>query len=111
MPSAGQMRNRVEVQQAQESADAHGQTSRAWTTIATRWASISSEACDEVLEGGRQDVRNTHSIRMRSFPALQADTHRLIVRGIVYDVNSATHDQAGKQRTTAIAATDTGETA
>ncbi len=111
MPSAGQMRNRVEVQQAQESADAHGQTSRAWTTIATRWASISSDAGDEVLEGGQQEVRNTHSIRMRSFPVLQADTHRLIVRGIVYDINGATHDQAGKQRTTSIAATDTGVTA
>jgi SPP1 family predicted phage head-tail adaptor len=105
------MRNRVEVQQAQESADAHGQTSRAWTTIATRWASISSEAGAEVLEGGQQDVRNTHSIRMRSFPVVQADTHRLIVRGIVYDLDSVTHDQAGKQRTTRMAATDTGETA
>jgi hypothetical protein len=48
---------------------------------------------------------------MRSFPVLQADTHRLIVRGIVYDINGATHDQAGKQRTTSIAATDTGVTA
>ena len=111
MASAGQMRNRVEVQQAQESADAHGQTSRAWTTIATRWTSISSGAGDEVLEGGQQEARNTHSIRMRSFLTLRADTHRLIVRGIVYDLDSVTHDQAGKPRTTAIAATDTGVTA
>ena len=111
MAAAGQMRNRVEVQQAQESADAHGQTARTWTTVATRWASISSDTSDEVLEGGQQGVRSTHSIRMRSFPVLQADTHRLVVRGIVYDIDSSIHDSAGKQRTTSISATDTGETA
>ena len=111
MAAAGQMRNRVEVQQAQESADAHGQTTRTWTTVATRWASISSDTSDEVLEGGQQGVRSTHSIRMRSFPVMQPDTHRLIVRGLIFDVNGTTHDRAGKQRTTSIAATDTGKTA
>lgn len=59
------MRHRVELQKATESRDATGGTTRVWSTIVTRWASMSNKRGSEKFEAEQMEARTITTFRIR----------------------------------------------
>lgn len=69
---AGELRHRVQVQTRTQTADAHGGPVDAWTTQATRWASVHPLSGRELLLASQVDSRISVRVTMREYPGLSA---------------------------------------
>lgn len=83
----GGMRDRIEIQEPREAADAYGASVRSWVTVATVWAKV--EAKESVpLPDDAQSMGVRHEVEIRFFAGL---THRhrlrLLPVGRLMDIN------------------------
>lgn len=76
----GEMRERVRVEQPTSTTNSLGEAVMSWSTFAERWAAINGVSAGEALEGGQQETRVTHRVRMRYLEGLTQQM-RLIWRG------------------------------
>ncbi len=92
---SGALRHRVAIQRATETLDAFGQTSRAWATLATVWASIEPTGGSETVKGRAIRADQTHEVRMRHTDCTTGDRLTLGARvlNIVAVVNVAERDR------------------
>jgi len=74
---AGELRHRVEIQEAKVSIDAHRARTRTWATAATVWASVEPLAGREGLIAKQVDARLTHRVVIRYYAGLTPANHRL----------------------------------
>ncbi len=84
---AGQLNRRVELQQAVESRDPTGGTTRTWTTIVTRWAQILPLRGQEKFDAAQMDVQTNVKIRIRYYPGIDA-TWRIKKGDTIYNIKS-----------------------
>lgn len=70
MIDAGQLRERIVVQQANESRNRLGETTYAYSTFAEVWASVTGVTAREFLLANTQQTEITHRIRMRFLAGL-----------------------------------------
>lgn len=70
MIDAGQLRERIVVQQANESRNRLGETTYAYSTFAEVWASVTGVTAREFLLASTQQTEITHRIRMRFLAGL-----------------------------------------
>jgi len=74
---AGKLRHRVEIQELGETRRPDGGVVEGWTTVATRWASVSPLSGRELFQAQVVDSDITHRVRMRHYTGLTTD-HRLL---------------------------------
>ena len=82
---AGKLRHRVQVQSDTVTIDAAGGHSHAFSTVATRWASIEPQGGREFIEAGRVDADVTHIVKMRHYSGLTPQ-HRLMYGSRVLNI-------------------------
>ena len=87
MIKAGQLRERVTVQQSSESRNSLGETIFAWSEFATVWADVQGVTARELLLAGQQQVEISHRVRMRHMPGLKSQM-RLLWRGRTLEIIS-----------------------
>ncbi len=87
MINAGNLRERVTVQQATESRNGIGETVLSWATFATVWASVGGVSAREALAAGQQDVTITHRVRIRYLSGMTQNM-RFLWRGRVLQIVS-----------------------
>lgn len=87
MIHAGELRERVIIQQASENRNALGETVLSWNTFAERWASVQGVSSREALDAGQQGVTITHRIRMRHLAGM-TQSMRLLWRGRTLNIVS-----------------------
>jgi len=81
---AGVMRQRVAIEQATESRDAHGGVTRTWTAYATRWASIEPMQGRELFEAQQVKSNVTHKVRLRHLDGI---TESMVVKHLSRTLN------------------------
>lgn len=67
---AGQLRERITVQQASETRNTLGETLQSWSTFANVWASVEGVSARESLYAGQQQISISHRVRLRYLPGL-----------------------------------------
>lgn len=67
---AGQLRERITVQQASETRNTLGETLQSWSTYTTVWASVEGVSARESLYAGQQQISISHRVRLRYLPGL-----------------------------------------
>ncbi len=87
MINAGNLRERVTVQQATESRNGIGETVLSWDTFATVWASVEGVSAREALTAGQNEVSITHKVQMRYLTGL-TQRMRLQWRGRTLEIVS-----------------------
>jgi hypothetical protein len=87
MINAGNLRERVTVQQATESRNGIGETVLSWATFATVWASVEGVSAREALTAGQNEVSITHKVQMRYLTGL-TQRMRLQWRGRTLEIVS-----------------------
>lgn len=87
MINAGNLRERVTVQQATESRNGIGETVLSWGTFATVWASVEGVSAREALTAGQNEVSITHKVQMRYLTGL-TQRMRLQWRGRTLEIVS-----------------------
>jgi SPP1 family predicted phage head-tail adaptor len=70
MINAGQLRERVTVQQATSTRNSLGESVPTWSNWQTVWASVEGVSAREALAAGQQEVALTHRVRLRFLPGL-----------------------------------------
>lgn len=85
--NAGQLRERVTVQQAADNRNALGEVVQSWSALSTRWASVEGVSARELLNSGQQQVEMSHRVRMRYMTGLTQQM-RLLWRGRVLEIVS-----------------------
>ena len=68
--NAGELRTRVQVQQATETTAAEGQIDRTWETIGSRWARVRPVSGREFWQAQMVQSDITHVVRMRYDPGI-----------------------------------------
>ena len=84
---AGTLRERLVIQRATITRDAHGQESRAWVQIGSVWGSVMPLKASERISGGGTENDITHTIRIRHFPGL-LPTDRILNGARVFSIGS-----------------------
>jgi SPP1 family predicted phage head-tail adaptor len=87
MIDAGNLRERVTVQQASESRNALGETVLSWATFAERWASVEGVSSRELLQYGQQQIEVSHRVRMRWLDGL-TQSMQIVWRGRTLEIVS-----------------------
>lgn len=85
--NAGQLRERVTVQQAAETRNALGEVVQSWSALSTRWASVEGVSARELLSSGQQQIEMSHRVRMRYMSGLTQQM-RLLWRNRVLEIVS-----------------------
>ena len=86
---AGDLRYRVQIQEAVETQADTGELTTAWTAVASAWASIEPLAGREYLLSQQAQASATHTIRLRVIPRLSLTVkHRILFGERVFDINS-----------------------
>jgi SPP1 family predicted phage head-tail adaptor len=70
MIPAGKMNERVELQSPAESRGPTGESTLAFTTQATVWASVDGLSTREFMQAQQANLLATHRVRIRHYPAL-----------------------------------------
>lgn len=91
---AGDLKRRVVIEQPRESSNNLGETTLAWVTYATAWASVEGLTAREIVQSGRQQGIISYRVRMRRVPGI---TQRMRLRwnGGVLNIQSVVY--RGKQ--------------
>lgn len=76
----GEMRERVTIQEPARSTNAVGESTLAWSDVATVWASVNGVSAKEMLDYGQEQVSVTHKLRLRYYSGL-TQQHRFRWRG------------------------------
>lgn len=84
---AGQLRHRVTIQRATVTRDSHGQETRAFAKLASRWANIQPIRAREIVDGGATEQDVTHKVTLRHFPGL-LPTDRFLHGGRTFAIQS-----------------------
>ena len=84
---AGQLRERVTVQQATDSRTTLGEAVQTWSTFATRWASVEGISSREFFLQGQQQTEASHRVRLRYLSGLTQQM-RLEWRGRTLEIVS-----------------------
>jgi SPP1 family predicted phage head-tail adaptor len=63
--AAGRLNKRVEIQEAAETTDANGATSRTWSTWRRCWAAIETPSGRETLQSGSPTALLSHLVTIR----------------------------------------------
>lgn len=89
---AGQMRDRVTFQEAQEVSDGGGGYDVTWSPVATVWGSFIPERGSERVQAGRIEnpVSGVLRIRYSSDVSGIDETYRALIDGVVYNIRSVT---------------------
>lgn len=83
----GELRERVTVQRPTSSTDSLGETTLAWSTLTTVWASVNGVSSTEALADGQQEARVTHRVRLRHIDGLK-HTDRFVWRSRILQIVS-----------------------
>jgi SPP1 family predicted phage head-tail adaptor len=62
---AGQLRHRVQIQEATETVNAYGERVKTWSTVMTRWASVAPASGKELMAAQQTVSQVSHVVRMR----------------------------------------------
>ncbi len=89
---AGNLRERVTLQQKTVTRDAYGAEVITWTDIATVWASVEPLRGREFLEQRRDGHEVTTRITVRYRSGLEP-IHRAVHRSTVYDIQAVIHQE------------------
>jgi SPP1 family predicted phage head-tail adaptor len=87
MIQAGELRERVTVQQSSESRNPLGESLQTWSTIAEVWASVQGVTARELLLAGQQQTEISHRVRLRFLTGLNQQM-RLAWRGRTLEIIS-----------------------
>jgi SPP1 family predicted phage head-tail adaptor len=85
---AGRLRNRVQIQTATETRDAHGGTVLAWATATTHWGDVQPLTGREFFQAQQVSSDVTHKITLRYYRSVLNPTQRLIHDGRVFNIRS-----------------------
>ena len=89
----GLLRERVEIQRPTETRNPLGEVSQAWSTYATRYASVQTMRSREVLNAGQVGLNITHKVRLRHLEGLKS-SDRIQWRGRTLEIVSVLeHEQ------------------
>lgn len=99
--NAGQLRHRIDVDEATEVQDASGDPVVTWSNIGTLWGSIEPLRGREAVYAGEQtlgemDTRIT--VRYSALAALISTKHRLTHQGTPFNVVSVAHVDLAKRQ-------------
>lgn len=94
--NAGDLNNRVTIQQQGPSKDALGQLVTTWTDVATVWANIRHNSGIETIRAGADASTVRASIRIRYKSGLNAGM-RVVAGSAVYLVKAVMPDMGGKE--------------
>lgn len=83
----GEMRERVTIQAATQTANALGETTLSWADVSTVWASVNGVSANEALQYGQQSTTVTHRVRMR-YQSTLTSQNRLVWRGRILNIVS-----------------------
>jgi SPP1 family predicted phage head-tail adaptor len=87
---AGQLRNRIEIQAVTQTQDANtGAVTDTWTTVATRWGSITPLEGSEAQVAAAQEGKQRHLVGMRFYAGLTTK-HRLKFGSMILNVDAIT---------------------
>ena len=103
---AGPLRHRVEIQEATEAQDAHGQMIESWARLGDpRWAQIRPMSGREIYDAETPRADVTHEITMRHHSAALTPKHRIrrIRDGRVFTIVSAVNYDERNRRTVVMA--------
>jgi SPP1 family predicted phage head-tail adaptor len=84
---AGDLRHRVAIQTASESADTLGEMTKSWSTVATVWAALWPLRGAEREEAGQIKAQVSHRMRLR-YNATLTGKHRLLLGTRVFNIGS-----------------------
>lgn len=87
MIRAGELRERVTVQQSSETRNPLGEAIPTWSTFAEVWASVNGVTSRELLLAGQQQTEISHRVKMRYLPGLTQQM-RLAWRGRTLEIVS-----------------------
>lgn len=85
--NAGELRERVTVQQATENRTPMGEVTQTWGAFSTVWASVQGVSAREFLLAGQQQVEISHRVRMRYLAGLTSQM-RISWRGRILEIVS-----------------------
>ena len=103
---AGQLRNRVHIQEQTRERESSGAVDpdEGWRTVARRWASIEALSGSESVDAGQIQSVTTHRIKVRYFADLRVQ-HRIKYGARVFSLNSVL-DMDGRKREQEVTATE-----
>ena len=87
MIRAGELTHRLEIQQATETQNDHGETVETWATVAERWGSVEPLSGRELMEAQQVRPEITHRVRLRYYEGLTS-SHRFKHGTRVYHIQS-----------------------
>jgi SPP1 family predicted phage head-tail adaptor len=87
MIQAGELRERVIVEQSSESRNQMGEAIATWSTFTTVWASVQGVTARELLLAGQQQTEISHRVRLRFLVGLTQQM-RLSWRGRTLEIIS-----------------------
>ena len=98
MARAGLFRDRITFQRMASTVDAYGNTTGAWSDLASRHADFREKLGKETIEGGAlQDVAATMRVRADTVTSAITAADRVTARGITWAIRSITQvDAAGE---------------
>jgi SPP1 family predicted phage head-tail adaptor len=95
---AGDLRNRVELQEKQVTKSARGAELVTWTTVAHLWAAIDPLSGRESLDGKQEQSEIIHRMRIRYRPETVA-VNRIKWGARLFDIQAVTHTQERRRET------------
>lgn len=96
MIQAGQLNERIVVQQAAETRNALGEMVPVWSTFATVWAKVEGVTAREYLAAGQMEVTISHRVTLRWLSGL-TQKMRILWRGRTLEIISLLeHDRRSR---------------
>ena len=82
----GKLNKRVEIQSPTSTNNSFGESTRSWTTVFTRWASVIPLSSSERLVAAQAQATITHEMRLRDVTGIQANW-RIKFDGRIFNIN------------------------
>ena len=83
----GQLRERVDIQRAAETRNALGEVTQAWSTYASRYASVMTLRSRGALNAQQQGLTVTHKVKLRHVDGLKS-SDRIVWRNRTLEIVS-----------------------
>jgi SPP1 family predicted phage head-tail adaptor len=96
---AGQLRQRVTIEQKTATQDANGEETITWATWATVYAAVEPLRGEEYLAARTQQASVDTRIRLRYRDGVTTDTMRAVHDSNVYDIEAVLHIQERNRET------------
>ncbi len=84
--NCGELRHRIAIQAATETAGPLGEVTQTWATVITVSASIAPLRGKEKVQGDQVSAEATHMVKMR-FNSTVTPAHRLLFSSRIFDIN------------------------